>query len=117
MIFESFLKEITMKIRKTLACVLAGMMAFAVIGAEPAKEKAAAAPEMKLPPGWTAEDMQACMMAATPGKKHEELAKGAGTWQGKQTMWMWDGAEPVKSEVTSKVTPIMDGRYVKVEYT
>jgi hypothetical protein len=115
------LKELNM--RNRIVCGSMLVLAFMMIGAEPAKEKkpaagaAAAAPEMKLPPGWTAEDMQACMMASTPGKKHEQLAQGAGTWQGKQTMWMWEGAEPVKSEVTSKVTAIMDGRYLKTEYT
>lgn len=41
----------------------------------PSDSTAAGAPELKLPPGWTAEDMQACMLAGTPGKMHEFLAK------------------------------------------
>ena len=73
-------------------------------------------PEMKLPPGWTAEDMQACAAAATPGKMHETLMKGVGEWQGKSTMWMGPGAEPQTSDVTATCTPFMDGRFLKVEY-
>lgn len=72
-------------------------------------------PEMQLPPGWTAEDMQACVAAGTPGKMHEHLAKGVGTWHGKTQMWMAPGTEPMKSECTSTVTSVMDGRYVKCE--
>jgi hypothetical protein len=72
-------------------------------------------PEMKLPPGWTEADMQACMAAATPGKMHEFLAKDAGTWIGKNTMWMAPDTEPMTAESTTVITPIMDGRYTKVE--
>lgn len=72
-------------------------------------------PEMKLPPGWTADDMKACMLAGTPGKMQELLTKDAGEWQGKTTMWMGPGGEPVTSECTSSVDPIMDGRFTKVE--
>jgi hypothetical protein len=76
-----------------------------------------AQPQIKLPPGWTEADMQACMLASTPGKMHEQLAKAAGDWQGKQTMWMYDGAEPLQNPITSRVTPIMDGRYLKIEFS
>ena len=73
-------------------------------------------PEMKLPPGWTQADMEACMLAGTPGKMHERLAKEAGVWHGKTSMWMGPAAtEPMKSECTSTVTPIMDGRFTKCE--
>ena len=70
---------------------------------------------MKLPPGWTTEDMMACAAAATPGKPHEYLAKGAGVWHAKVTMWMTPGAEPMHSECTSTVTMVMGGRYAKCE--
>ena len=84
--------------------------------AEPAAEnKPAGQPEMKLPPGWTAEDMQACMVAGTPGKMHEHLAKGVGKWSGKTTMWMSPGGEPATGDCTSNVASIMDGRYIRVE--
>src|SRR5271156_6255315 len=65
-------------------------------------------PQMALPPGWTEADMQACMMAGMPGKMHEHLAKSVGVWLGKTTMWMGPGMEPMKSECTSTVKPMMD---------
>ena len=80
-----------------------------------APDPQAAAQEMKLPPGWTEADMQACITAGTPGAMHEFLARGAGKWQGKNSMWMYPGAQPMTSECTSTVTPVMDGRYVRVE--
>lgn len=70
--------------------------------------------DFKLPPGWTMEDMQACIAAATPGKEHKRLADGAGVWDGKTTMYM-PGAEPQQGECVSTVTPMMDGRFVKCE--
>jgi hypothetical protein len=86
--------------------------------AEPAKDaNAGAAPEMKLPPGWTPEDMKACADAATPGKMHEVLAKHAGTWKGACAMTMGPGGETSKSDVSLTATPIMDGRYLKVEWS
>lgn len=93
----------------------------AVVGsitvAQPSKEpKPPGQPEMKLPPGWTEADMKACMEAGTPGKMHELLAKGVGVWRGKSTMWMAPGADPVATESTSTVTPIMDGRFTRFEY-
>jgi hypothetical protein len=111
---------------KLLAPVLvAAFGAVAVVGslavAEPAKDARPAAaaaakpPEMKLPPGWTEADMQACAIAGTPGKMHETLAKDAGTWTGKNTMWMGAGAEPMHAKSTTTITPIMGGRYTKVE--
>ncbi|HVT27816.1 MAG TPA: DUF1579 domain-containing protein [Lacipirellulaceae bacterium] len=77
--------------------------------------KSATQPEMKLPPGWTADDMKACMLAGTPGKMQQLLTKDAGEWEGKSTMWMGPGGEPITSECTSTVTPILDGHYVKIE--
>src|SRR5947209_3078073 len=70
---------------------------------------------VKLPPGWTMDDMKACMAAGTPGKMQELLTKDAGEWQGKTTMWMGPDGPPSTSDCTSTVTPIMDGRFIKVE--
>jgi hypothetical protein len=70
---------------------------------------------MKLPPGWTQEDMQACMAAGTPGEQHKRLAKEVGTWNGKTTMWMAPNTEPMTSVCTTTVKPVMDGRYTKAE--
>lgn len=89
---------------------------FAIAGDKPQDSKAGAGqPEMKLPPGWTQEDMQACMVAATPGKMQEHLAKNAGVWSGKNTMWMAPDTEPMKSECTATYSTIMDGRFLKCD--
>ena len=71
--------------------------------------------EMKLPPGWTMDDMKACIAAGTPGKMQELLSKDVGEWTGKSTMYMGPDGPPMTSECTSTVTSIMDGRYIKVE--
>jgi hypothetical protein len=84
--------------------------------ADAAKEnKSADQAEIKLPPGWTMDDMKACIEAGTPGKMHELLAKDAGEWTGKCTMYMGPDGPPMTSECTSTVTVIMDGRYIKAE--
>jgi hypothetical protein len=98
----------------TIAAVALAAGSFA-IAQQSNPEKPQAMPEMKLPPGWTMEDMQACMMAATPGEMHKHLQKSEGTWKGTTTMWMFPGAEPVTSECTSTAKTIMDGRYVQHE--
>lgn len=113
-------------------CTVAGSLAFAQAGKEtkpaapkapahaapPAKTPAApGAGDMQLPPGMTAEDMKACMEAATPGPQHEELAKSVGVWSGKSKTWMAPNTEPQASECKSVVTSIMDGRFIKVEIT
>jgi hypothetical protein len=108
-----------------MACIAATGLAV-ILGslavAEPAKDAkdlknaAAALANIKLPPGWTAEDMQACMIAGTPGKMHEHLAKSVGEWTGKCTMWMSpDAEEGVKSDQTVSVSPLMDGRFYKAD--
>jgi hypothetical protein len=80
-------------------------------------QEPAAAPEgqPQLPHGWTAEDMQKVMAAGTPVKEHAHLVEGAGKWKAECKMWMAPDAEPIQSVGTSTVTPMMDGRYVKVE--
>jgi len=113
------------------ACAVAGTFAFAQAGkdAKPTTPKAPAhtappansktpptgAGDMQLPPGMTAEDMKACMEAATPGPEHAALVKSAGVWTAKSKMWMSPDAPPQDTECKSTVTPIMDGRFVKVE--
>ena len=110
------MKKMTL-IVPVLSAALGSALVVSLVGAQQAKDaKPAAAPtEMKLPPGWTEADMQACVMAGTPGKMHEHLAKEVGVWQGKSTMWMYPGAEPMKSECTSTVTSMLDGRFTQVE--
>lgn len=82
-----------------------------------APPKDAGAGDHQLPPGWTEADMQACMEAGTPGEQHKHLTELVGTWQGKVTMWMAPGTEPVKSECTSVVSEMMDGRFTKADVT
>ncbi len=79
------------------------------------KSAAGEIPELKLPPGWSESDMQACMMAGMPGEQHAHLAKDAGVWYGKNTMWMAPGAEAVQSECKATMTTMMDGRFLKCE--
>jgi hypothetical protein len=91
--------------------------AVAVTAADVAKDAAPAEqPEMKLPPGWTEEDMQACVLAGTPGEMHERLAGDVGEWHGAVTMWMGPGGETMASECAIAVTSMMDRRYTKVEW-
>ena len=61
-------------------------------------------PEIKLPPGWTMEDMKACIEAGTPGKMHQLLAKDVGEWTGKCTMFMGPDGPPMTSDSSSTVT-------------
>ncbi|MFO0830720.1 MAG: DUF1579 domain-containing protein [Phycisphaerales bacterium] len=74
-------------------------------------------PEMKLPPGWTAEDMQACAVAGMPGENHAFLASHAGTWVGKETMWMGAGAEPMHITCTTEVKPMFENRYTRMTHS
>jgi hypothetical protein len=78
-------------------------------------QKSKSEPGFTLPPGWTQEDLQAMMTAASPGKMHQLLAKDVGDWNGKSTMWMAPGADPLKSEVTSTIKPMLDGRFTHCE--
>ena len=97
---------------------VAGSLAIAEAPKDSRKSAKPAAPaEAGLPPGWTAEDMQAVMAAGTPGEMHRHLAKGVGRWEGKSTMWMAPGAQPVTSKVTATVTSIMDGRFTQVAHS
>ncbi|MCC7086104.1 MAG: DUF1579 domain-containing protein [Pirellulales bacterium] len=97
---------------------LAASMVVSIAQADPATEsKPARLPDFKLPKGWTMEDLQACMAAGAPGEMHKKLANDIGTWTGKQTMWMGLDAEPAKSDCSSTVTPLMDGRFVKVDFS
>lgn len=95
-----------------------GSLAFAQKATDAKPGAAPAAPQaMPLPPGWTQADMDACMAAMVPGEQQANLCKGAGVWHGKNTMWMYPGAEPMKSECTNTVTAILDGRYIQSKMT
>lgn len=72
---------------------------------------------MQLPPGWTEADMQACMIAGTPGEMHTKLLSHSGRWTGKCTMWMAPETQPMESPCDATVSNFMDGRYAKWEFT
>ena len=105
--------------RLVVAASLAAVLATIGVAQEAKKaaDKPAAAPpaDFKLPAGWTQADLQACIAAGTPGANHERLTKDAGVWEGKNTMWMGPGSDPVKSDSKTTVTPMLDGRFVKLE--
>jgi hypothetical protein len=110
-----------MRVKKVLSIVCAAAAGLAVIGsfaiADASKDSQTPGKlpaDIKLPPGWTMEDMQACILAGTPGKMHEHLRKDVGAWEGKSTTQM-PGAEPQTSDCTMIVKPLMDGRYTQVE--
>jgi hypothetical protein len=96
----------------TLACL--GLVAVAA-AAYAAEAKKTDAPSPQLPPGWTAEEMERCIKAGTPGEGQARLMKDVGTWVGKSTFWMAPGMDPVVGEVTAEYAPVMDGRYVRCE--
>lgn len=105
-----------MQLKKLIAPVL--FAAAAVVGAGSltwAEDKPADAAQMQLPPGWTPEDMQACMIAGMPGEQHKAMAREIGTWAGKNQMWMYEGAEPMKSDSVTTVSWLMEGRFLKVD--
>lgn len=79
-------------------------------------QNANAQAEGQLPPGWTAEDMQAFVAAATPGKEHEFLKREIGDWTCETTMWMTPDSEAIESVGTATVKPLFDGRYTQVEW-
>jgi hypothetical protein len=84
-------------------------------GTKPPDKKAITPQDAQLPPSMTAEDMQACIEAATPGEMHAYLNEGVGVWKGKCKMWMSPEMEPTTSECVATNSPMMDGRFTKCE--
>lgn len=72
-------------------------------------------PAMQLPKGWTQDDMQACMMAGTPGEEHADLMKLAGTWVSDERMRMGPDMPEMPSTGTWTMTSILDGRYLQLD--
>jgi hypothetical protein len=94
---------------------LAALGLAALVGSITAADAPTSNVEMKLPPGWTEADMMACMEAGTPGAEHKRLAADVGEWTSECMMWMAPDTEPLKSQGTSEVTTILDGRFTHVE--
>jgi len=105
------LRNLTICVAGAGVVLLAGSFAIA----QQAKEGKPGTDMPPLPAGWTESDMQACMAAGIPGKQHAHLAGDAGVWQGKNTMWMGPGTEPVVTDCTTTVTSFMEGRFTKCE--
>ena len=79
-----------------------------------ASAKAAAGRDAKMPS--QDEMMAAWMKLAAPGEHHAQLKALAGSW--KTVVKSWEGpGEPKVSEGTCESTLMMDGRYLKEEYT
>lgn len=67
-----------------------------------------------MPPEFMAQ-MEAYTIAGRPGKMHERLTRAAGTWDGINRMWMMPGMDPFEAPCVAVMTPVMDGRYIRVE--
>ncbi len=100
----------------TVGLLVAGIAAASLAPAQPAKEsKSPPSGQPEQPTGWSTEDMQACILAGTPGEQHKFLAKQVGEWHGKTRMWMGPGASPIEGECTWTVESILGGRYIRSE--
>jgi hypothetical protein len=72
-------------------------------------------PGDKLPGGFTAEQMQAMVKAATPGPEHAKLKDMEGTWDADVKMYNPDGTTST-SKGTMKAKMIMDGRVLQQHF-
>jgi hypothetical protein len=105
---------------RTVKFSIFGLAAFATLTASVAlTQDKKAAPAAPAPADAAQQEMEkemaAVMAAATPGPMHKFLCEGAGTWKGKNTMWMGEGAPPVQSDSKAVVTPFLDNRFTRVE--
>jgi hypothetical protein len=62
-----------------------------------------------------AADMQAIVQAGQAGEQHAWLTGEAGTWDGLNRSWLAPDAPPIETHSVTTVTPIMGGRFVRVE--
>ncbi len=62
------------------------------------------------------EFMEAWMASAAPGEAHQEIAKGAGTWDVVTKMYMEPGAEAQVSAAVAESRLILGGRYLVEEF-
>lgn len=64
------------------------------------------------------EEINAKMIAAmTPGEEHNALASQEGDWTEEITIWMHEGAEPMKNQAKVKIEMILGGRYQQTTHT
>jgi len=101
-----------MKIRRIVAGVALGILLAGTTGAVLAGEKKTMKPSQ--------EDVDAMMgqymKLAQPGEHHAHLARLAGTWDAKATMWQTPEAEPQTSAGVSKNVMALGGRFMQMEY-
>lgn len=105
-------------IRKSiLACVcIGGAILGAAAIAQPDKGKQPAVPAGMPSPDEMAKMMEIWKKASTPGKMHEHLMKGVGTWNGKVKSWAkGPGMPPSETACTTVVTGMMGGRFTRGE--
>jgi hypothetical protein len=65
----------------------------------------------------SATEMKAMMEAGIPAEQHKMLAKSSGTWIGDISMWMADGAPPMKTTGTTVNTMVLNGLYQQSKHT
>jgi hypothetical protein len=99
-----------------------GLIAIAALGASVAltqdKTKTPSTAPKTAPQGAPQEmdpGMAAAMAAATPGPMHAFLTEGAGMWTGKNTLWMAPGTEPMVTDASCKIVPMLEGRFTRCE--
>lgn len=61
-------------------------------------------------------EMEAWKKVATPGEHHKGLMNQVGEWEAAGKLWMDPAGPPTEMKARSKVTAILDGRYVVDEY-
>lgn len=71
------------------------------------------------PAGMSPEDMaaamEACAAAQKMGEPHERLKHFVGEWNTVTKVWMMPGMDPMTSTGTSKITSVLDGRFIQEE--
>lgn len=104
--------------RTPLLLGLSGLAAILLVSAHSIVSSAGAAPtpQPEMDPDQMAM-MQAWMEAGTPGAHHKHLEKMAGRWDAEVTMWPAPGAPEQRSTGRSSNAMIMDGRFLRSDYT
>ncbi len=62
-------------------------------------------------------EQKAWMDYMTPGKAHQMLAEGVGSWKVHTKMWMDPSAAPMESDGTSQAEMILGGRYLQSTFS
>ena len=95
--------------------VMLGVLAHTAVSQDKKPEKAPAA--AAAPGGPSAAEMEAMMKAGTPGKEHQLLAKGAGTFDAEVIMKHTADGPEMKSKAKEVSEMIFDGRYLKTDFS